>query len=119
MAKSKSFYEDVLFAEIKAAGLPEPCREFYFHPTRKWRADLAYPDAMVLIEVNGGVYTHGRHTRGSGYTEDLRKVNAAQLLGYMVLQFTTGQVEDGEALPVISQALAINNAKLRPCTEVF
>ena len=62
--------------------------EFAFHPTRKWRFDYAIPAAMVAIEVEGGAYTNGRHTRGKGFENDLEKYNTAESMGWHVLRFT-------------------------------
>lgn len=68
--------------------------EFYFHPTRKWRSDFALPLQKILIEVEGGVWSGGRHTRGSGFVGDMEKYNAAAVLGYRLIRFTPKQVTD-------------------------
>ena len=68
-------------------------KEFRFHPVRKWRADYAIPTKMLLIEIEGAVFQNGRHTRGEGYSKDCEKYNAAQILGYKVLRYTTGQIK--------------------------
>lgn len=72
----------------RAAGLPEPVPEYRFHAARKWRADYAWPLRLVIVEIDGGVWTQGRHTRGAGVIADQRKLNAAALLGYRVLRYT-------------------------------
>ena len=69
--------------------LPELKREYRFHPVRMWRFDFAYPDKKVAIECEGGVWTQGRHTRGAHYGQDCDKYNAAVLLGWKVLRYTT------------------------------
>jgi len=81
-------------------------KEFRFHPHRRWRFDFAYPEYKVAIEVNGGVWSRGRHTRGKGYLGDLEKLNAAQILGWIVLQFTPQQMGTWEAKETIGAALA-------------
>jgi very-short-patch-repair endonuclease len=91
--------------QIRAIGLPAPVREFRFAKPRRWRADFAYPEQMLLIEVEGGVYTRGRHLRVNGYENDLEKYNTATLLGYRVLRFSSGQVSSGEAVAMIERAL--------------
>ena len=53
--------------------------ELAFHPTRKWRFDYAWPAKMVALEVEGGTYTGGRHTRGAGYANDIAKYNIATI----------------------------------------
>ena len=62
--------------------------ELMFHPTRKWRFDYAIPAAQVAIEVEGGAYTQGRHTRGRGFEADMEKYNTAEAMGWHVLRFT-------------------------------
>lgn len=59
-------------------------------PTKRlFRADFYCPSIKVLVEVNGGQWTNGRHTRGGvGYENDLTKLNIAQLNGFKVYQFT-------------------------------
>jgi very-short-patch-repair endonuclease len=69
-------------------------KEFKFHNIRKWRADYAIPSKMLLIEIEGAVFQKGRHTRGEGYSKDCEKYNAAQILGYKVLRYTTGQIKE-------------------------
>ncbi len=87
---------------MKAVGL-KPVTEFRFHPTRKWRSDFAFPDKMLLVEFEGGVFVKGRHTRGAGFVADCEKYNNAALLGYVVMRFTDKHVRTGEALVMIEQ----------------
>jgi very-short-patch-repair endonuclease len=89
---------------MRAAGLnPEP--EFRFHPPRRWRFDLAFPDQKIAIECEGGIWSGGRHVRGSGFEKDVEKYNAAALLGWTVLRFTGRMISDGTALQTIEKAL--------------
>lgn len=62
-------------------------QEYKFHPTRKWSLDFAWPSVKLAVELNGGTFTRGRHTRGAGVEADYEKINEAQRLGWMVLQF--------------------------------
>ena len=72
-------------------------REFRFHKTRRWRFDFVIGDfpsmIKIAIEVEGGIYSNGRHTRGSGYSADLIKYNTALLGGWRVLRYTTKQID--------------------------
>lgn len=88
----------------RAAGLPEPVPEYRFHPHRKWRADYAWPLHRVIVEIDGGAWSGGRHTRGAGFIADLEKLNAAALLGYAVLRYTPQQL--GQAITDLRIALA-------------
>lgn len=89
---------------LKAYGVPFE-REFRFCKTRRWRADFHIVGSMLLVEVEGGVWTGGRHTTGAGYSADLEKYNSAQLLGYRVLRYTTDMVSSGEAIMGILEAI--------------
>lgn len=106
---SKSALEAELALQIKALGLPEPIREYRFHPTRKWRFDFAWLDKKVACEVEGGVWSNGRHTRGSGFIDDCEKYNAANQLGWHVYRFTADMLNSPEpevnAVEVIRKAL--------------
>lgn len=63
-------------------------KEFPFCPGRDWRAD--YRVGPWLIELEGGIWSGGRHTRGKGFVEDCFKYNAAALLGFRVIRLATG-----------------------------
>jgi len=76
-------------------------QEFKFHPSRKWRADFHLKGKKVLVEVEGGIWSNGRHTRGKGYLGDLDKYNAATMMGYQVIRFSTEQVKSGKAIEQI------------------
>lgn len=66
---------------------------------RHWRSDFYVPCANLLIEYEGGVFTHhrgrkrSRHLTPSGYSNDCQKYNWASLLGYRVLRYTKRDLE--------------------------
>ena len=72
----------------KEINLPAPCREFLFHPIRKWRFDFAWPNLSLAIEIEGGLYVQGGHVRGAMYEKNLEKYNAAAELGWLVLRYS-------------------------------
>lgn len=88
--------------------LPAPVREFRFAaPDRQWRFDFAWPDRGLALEVEGGTFTAGRHTRGPGMAEDARKYNEAALRGWRVCRVTTDMFgRRGEAFEVVRRMLA-------------
>ena len=53
-------------------------------PSRQWRLDFAWPDRKVAIEIEGGVWSRGRHVRPKGFIDDCEKYNAATLNGWRV-----------------------------------
>lgn len=80
-------------------------REFAFDPVRKWRFDFAYPAIKVALEVEGGVHSGGRHTTGTGFTQDVEKYNAAALAGWLVIRATAAHVKSGVAVRWLATAL--------------
>ena len=104
LPKSSELEEQLDF-QMSAAGLPAWETEFHFHPRRKWRADRAWPVFRLLVEVEGGIWTGGRHVTGAGYEADCIKYNEAAILGYRVIRVTRGMIEDGRALDMIMRAL--------------
>ncbi len=96
---------DPLALLCRAHGLPQPIREHRFDAVRRWRFDYSWPDRLVAVEQNGGVWTSGRHTRGAGYLKDCEKLNQAQVLGWIVLQFSPQQIQNGDCLPVLKEVL--------------
>jgi len=96
---------DTLLWQIKVAKLPKPMQELRFFPPRRWRFDLSWEKHMLAVEVEGGIWTRGRHSRGKGFEADCHKYNAAQLVGWRVLRVTGGMIEDGSALSAITIAL--------------
>ena len=69
-----------------------PEYEYRFHPTRRWRFDIAFPDWKIAIEIEGITPNVGRHQRMGGYEKDCEKYNAAQLLGWIVLRYSPRQI---------------------------
>lgn len=79
-------------------------REFQFHPIRKWRFDYAIPSRKVALEVEGGAWTGGRHTRAQGFINDMEKYNTAALMGWRVLRVTPEQLLTGSTLSLLRAA---------------
>ncbi len=85
----------------KALQGPSLVPEHKFHPTRKWRFDFAYPIRRIAIEIEGGVWSGGAHTRGKGFSEDCEKYLEALLLGWRVVRLVPDQI----TLPVIERLI--------------
>ncbi|EIL2908420.1 hypothetical protein LLT35_001942 [Vibrio alginolyticus] len=101
-----SALEQTLLFQIKAMGLALPEQEYRFHETRRWRFDFAYPEQQLAVEVEGGTWAGGRHTRGSGYEKDCEKYNEAALRGWSVLRFTGSMIKSGNAVETLKEALS-------------
>ncbi|MCE5224883.1 MAG: endonuclease domain-containing protein [Porphyromonadaceae bacterium] len=73
--------------------LPIPMREYMFHPKRKWRLDFAWPEFKLAVEIEGGVFTKGRHTRPKGFIGDIEKYNELTLYGWKLLRFIPSKID--------------------------
>ena len=81
--------------QLAAQGIPLPAVEYRFAaPARQWRFDYAWIEQHVALEVDGGTWVRGRHSRGGGQQGDMEKGNAAVLLGWRVLHYTPQQMRD-------------------------
>lgn len=70
-----------------AHGLPEPRPEYEWHPTRRYRADYALVNERILIEVDGGLWIQGGHSRGAARLHDMEKDREATMLGWRTLRY--------------------------------
>lgn len=90
--------------------------EHRFHPVRKWRFDIAIPELRIAVEINGGIWNAGRHTRGAGQLKDYEKFNAATELGWSVFQYGPNQVRDSSASLQVAQFVRLQLHSAR-CAE--
>ncbi len=99
--------ELVFYQLLKNDGIELPIKEFQFHKTRKWRFDYAYPNLKIAIEVEGGAFTQGRHTRGKGFIEDMKKYNEATLSGWTLIRIIPDQLMSYETIKLIKRAFEL------------
>lgn len=77
--------------------LPKPVAEHRFAAPRKWRFDFAWPPHKVALEVEGGIWVNGAHTRGKHFLSDIEKYNRASELGWRVVRCTPQTIMTGMA----------------------
>jgi hypothetical protein len=112
-AKTGSPLEERLLAQVRIAGLPEPEQQLAMRlppkgPGRRVRTvhwDFAWPSRQLVVDVQGGVFVNGRHSRGAGYSADADKSNAATEAGWAVYRFTPDMVRDGRAVALLARVL--------------
>jgi len=97
--------ERAILTQIKMYGLPEPETQAKIIPGRKWKWDLAWPSKRLAVEIQGGIWTGGKHGRGAGIVKDMDKLNAATLAGWRVLQFANTHIRSGKAVALIEKAI--------------
>lgn len=105
--KALSPGEEQLAVHLRCYGIPYE-REYLFAAEigRKFRADFAFPDARLLVEIEGGTWSNGRHSRGYGFELDCEKYNIATYLGWRLLRYSTDMVTGGGAIQNIRHLLA-------------
>ena len=89
-------------------------KEYKVVPDRGWRFDYAYPFLKIGIEIHGGIWIRGGHTRGSGFIKDREKFNRAACAGWLVLEFpivTTDTLPD-DCVQMIANAIARREMEL-------
>ena len=84
-------------------------REHQFHPTRRWRFDFAITDRRIAIEIEGGVFSQGRHTRGIGFVNDCEKYNTATAMGWRIFRFPATHINH-DCLNPINQLIQMEIA---------
>lgn len=81
--------------------------EYRFLPPRRWRADFAFPDAKVLVDIEGGIWNNGRHVRPAEYQKDLYRSNQAQRAGWLHLRFTEKEINDWTAVDIVKEEVTL------------
>lgn len=97
-AEQPDRYPLMLRDQIVQAGLPEPFREFVWHPTRNFRADLCWPSKKFIVEVDGAV-----HRMKDKFARDIERHNLLIQAGYLYIRVTPAMVKSGEALQLVKE----------------
>lgn len=84
---------------------------FKFNPGRKWRSDFAWPEAMLLVEIEGGIWMPrgGAHSHPINILRDIEKYNSAAELGYRVFRFVGHKLKDLEAVNLVLRLVGKGN----------
>lgn len=93
----KSEVEEEFAFQLRVRGIPTPERDYRFHPKRRWMFDFAWIPQMIAVEIEGGQWIRGRHSRPAGFAEDCEKYNEATRLGWHLYRFTPAMVTNGQA----------------------
>ena len=102
-------WQDAYALQIKQAGLPRPVTEYQAILGRKFRWDFAWPESLILVEIQGGIWSSGKsgHSTGTGINRDCEKGNMANLASFCCLSFTSDMIRNGTALAQTKEALAL------------
>lgn len=104
LPKALSRGEEAFALHCRAENLT-PERECVFTTERAWRFDFAFPYKLIAVEIEGGIWKGGAHTRGKHFESDCQKYNAAAKLGWRVLRYSTEMALRGDAIYDVLVAL--------------
>lgn len=72
---------------------------------RQFRFDYCFPDSMLAIEIEGGVWIGGGHTHPTGFVKDMEKYNLACQLGWRILRYEPKHILNRSTLLQIKKTL--------------
>jgi hypothetical protein len=81
------------FARMLQAAFPDAITEYRFYSKRRWRLDWYVPSIRVGIEIEGGIWTRGRHNRPLGFMRDMEKYNSAALMGITIYRIPAHELK--------------------------
>lgn len=106
VSKAQPSAGEALFAQqLRNSGITGWEAEYRFHPGRRWRLDFGWPIARVAVEIEGAIWTQGRHSRGKGMESDMEKYNELAKLGWRLLRFSPEMVAKGVAIADVKLTL--------------
>jgi len=70
-------------------------------------------EIAFILEIEGGIFSYGRHTRGTGFWNDILKYNAITLAGVPLLRLPAALLKKRLNL-VVDFLLDIYNGELKP-----
>lgn len=97
-----------LASQLNLVGQRNYVRELQFHPTRKWRIDIAFPDHNLAVECEGmgAKGQPGRHQLTQHVHANTEKHSAIAVHGWYLIRVTGRQIKSGHALRWIEAFLA-------------
>jgi hypothetical protein len=108
-AFKRSSLEKIFDRQLQLSGITEPYEiEYKFHPKRKWRLDYYFPRIKLAVEIQGGTWINGGHSRGVGVTADMEKKESLLLMGIWLYEIEggkNGRVISGHGVKVLQQLI--------------
>jgi len=96
----------------KSLGGVELKKEYKFAEGRRFRFDyyVDFSTSAIAIELEGGVWSRGRHTRPTGFLNDMEKYNLAASMGILVFRVPSHDISTKWIYPII-KTIKERNAK--------
>ena len=110
----KSSLEEAFDGLLEKTNLPVPEKEIMFAKSikRRWRFDRAWVNLKIAVELEGGIWSGGRHTRGKGYESDCEKYNTAASMGWIVIRLTSNMLKNSTNLEPLIKCIERRNANV-------
>ena len=105
---NKSDFELMFEEQVKELKTPY-ATQYKFSDDRKWTCDFYLPKYKLLVEIEGGVWIMGRHSRGAGFVKDCEKYNTAVCKGYSVMRMPTQWVKNNIAIGYVKMFIELFN----------
>ncbi len=99
--------EAALALQLRADRIPFEAQALFW-PGRMWRLDFLIGRSTtkpLAIEVQGGTWIGGAHSRGAGQERDCEKAAHAAIAGITLIPVTGGQIKSGKAIEWIRRAI--------------
>lgn len=91
--------------EYRYCDSPELALEYGVEP-REFRADYAWPEYRLLVELQGGIWMQSAgHAHPQNVLRDMAKAQYAALFKWFLLPVSTDQVKSGEAVDWLQRVL--------------
>lgn len=72
---------------------------------KNYRLDFAWPEYKIAIEYQGGMFMgKSGHSNVAGQTRDCKKINEAQLKGWLVIFANPKTIDDGSFIKQLNRA---------------
>ncbi len=100
--------QKIFSALCERYGLPCPIPEYRFCFGRRWRIDYYFEadnGRRVGLEVEGGVWSAGRHVRPKGFLADIEKYNQMAMQGIFLLRTTPDKLLSAETIENLKQVI--------------
>lgn len=106
--KYQRAWEEKLLELIAEEGLGGVVTQYKFLEGRRYSFDIAFPDCLLAVEVDGGTHMKqkGGHNSGAGYESDRLKDQEALLLDWVVYRVTPNMITSGHAIRTIKALIS-------------
>jgi very-short-patch-repair endonuclease len=93
MSKNKLKEQDFFTVICDSIGLKKPVKEYKFCSTRRWRADYCWTHEKIIVELEGAIWTGGRHVHPVGFKKDMEKYNSMAEDGWTLLRYDPNHID--------------------------